>query len=121
MCAQASVIAPLTYAYAPAPLIARPADGTYTERQFIAPRIVAPLTYSAPLTYAAPFAAPYAAPYAYHAYAPAPIAYAAPAVVAAKLEPSYTAINRGAIHTAPLPGHSESTSSVNLEAAPGTL
>lgn len=120
VCAQAGLISPLAYSaysYAPLPVVARPIDGTYTERQFIAPRLIAPYSYAAPLAYAA---APY--PAAHYYSAPAPLAYAAPAaVVATPLEATYTAANRGAVHVAPLPGHTESTSSVNLEAAPGTL
>lgn len=34
---------------------------------------------------------------------------------------NYVAATRGAVHTAPLPGHSQSASSINLEPAPGTL
>ena len=112
MCARASVLAPLAYSYGPAPYL------SHTILQ-------APLTYQQVSPNAA-YAAPLPAPVAYtaaHFAAPiaTPIAYAAPAVVATKLEPTYTAINRGAIHSAPLPGHSESTSAVNLEPAPGTL
>lgn len=120
MCAQAStnIISPLSYSYVHAPLIARPIDGTFTERQF-APRLIAtPLTYAAH-AYPAPLA--YAAPLHYAAPIHTPLTYAAPVIAAARLEPSYTAVNRGAVHVAPLPGHSESTSSVNLEPAPGTL
>ncbi|BFF95682.1 adult cuticle protein 1 [Drosophila madeirensis] len=45
--------------------------------------------------------------------APAVVALAAPAA-------SYVAKTRGAVHVAPLPGHSQSAASVNLEPAPGT-
>lgn len=34
---------------------------------------------------------------------------------------TYQAITRGAVHTAPLEGHSVSQTSLNLEPAPGTL
>lgn len=34
---------------------------------------------------------------------------------------SYVAANRGAVHVAPLPGHSLDATSVNYEAAPGTV
>ncbi|XP_022230621.2 adult cuticle protein 1 [Drosophila obscura] len=47
------------------------------------------------------------------AHAPAVVAVAAP-------EASYVAKTRGAVHVAPLPGHSQSAASVNLEPAPGT-
>ncbi|XP_001356466.2 adult cuticle protein 1 [Drosophila persimilis] len=44
-----------------------------------------------------------------------------PAVVAVAAPPaSYVAKTRGAVHVAPLPGHSQSAASVNLEPAPGT-
>jgi hypothetical protein len=58
---------------------------------------------------------------------PAPLAYASPLAVAhapvvvAKAAASYTAVNRGAVHTAPLPGHDVSQTSLNLAPAPGTL
>ncbi|XP_055685547.1 adult cuticle protein 1-like [Lutzomyia longipalpis] len=60
----------------------------------------APLAYTAPLAYAA------------HTYA-------APALIAH--EGSYVAANRGSVHVAPLPGHINSASSINLAPAPGTL
>lgn len=34
---------------------------------------------------------------------------------------SYVAQTRGAVHTAPLPGHVQSVASQNLQPAPGTL
>ncbi|KFB44215.1 AGAP008444-PA-like protein [Anopheles sinensis] len=51
--------------------------------------------------------------------APAP---AAPAVVAVAPAPAATAVSatRGAVHVAPLPGHSVSQTQLNLAAAPGT-
>ena len=63
--------------------------------------------------------------YAHHAHA-APIAYAhhAPAVVAhapVAHAATYTAANRGSVHTAPLPGHTVNQQSLNLSPAPGTL
>ena len=48
----------------------------------------------------------------------APVVVAAPLVAA---EGTYVAKTRGAVHVAPLPGHANSASSINLEAAPGTL
>lgn len=51
------------------------------------------------------------------AHGPVPL-IAAPALLA---EAKYTAVNRGAVHTAPLPGHVLSQSSVNLQPADGTL
>ena len=42
-------------------------------------------------------------------------------VVAAPGPATYQAITRGAVHTAPLEGHSVSQTSLNLEPAPGTL
>ncbi|XP_063697554.1 uncharacterized protein LOC134828504 [Culicoides brevitarsis] len=85
----------------------------------------APLAYNAPLTYAAPAPLTYAAPLAYAA--PAPLAYTTTKVVAAPIAPiaytalpgeaKYTALNRGALHEAPLPGHSLSQTSLNLAPA----
>jgi len=64
--------------------------------------------------YAAPaisYAAHVASPYAAHVAAPVvPLPHAA----------SYTAANRGSVHTAPLPGHAVSQTSLNLAPAPGT-
>ncbi|XP_055917911.1 adult cuticle protein 1-like [Eupeodes corollae] len=51
---------------------------------------------------------------------PAPVAaVAAPAVVG--VEGTYVAKTRGAVHVAPLAGHTQSAASVNLQPAPGTL
>nr|XP_029715687.1 adult cuticle protein 1-like [Aedes albopictus] len=98
----------------------------------------APLAYSAyhasPLAYTVPHATyvqqNWGAPVAYSAaYAPAlsyayqssvvPTAYAyQPAVaVVAQKEARYLAANRGAVHDAPLPGHTVSQQSLNLEPA----
>ncbi|KAG4073785.1 hypothetical protein HA402_001009 [Bradysia odoriphaga] len=102
----------------------------------------------APLAYSLPYAAPYqyaplsytarSLPLAYAAapafynyeYAPAIRAYpeintyaeirSPAAIVPVAAEGTYTAINKGAVHVAPLPGHGLSASSVNLESAPGT-
>lgn len=45
---------------------------------------------------------------------------AAPIAIAAA-EGNYLAATRGAVHSAPLPGHLQSAQSLNLEPAPGTL
>lgn len=111
--ANAGILPAYPYAaYAAAPL----ADGTYTS-------IPAPHLYAAapaPLAFRS-----YEAPH-FYAAAPAPLAYAyaapAPLTVAAiPGEARYTAINRGALHDAPLPGHALSQTSLNLQPAPGTL
>lgn len=86
-----------------------------------APQYPLPLApwYGAPL---AAYTAISAAPGSY-SYTAGPAAYALPSPIAIAIAPApatYTAINRGTIHTAPLPGHVESAASVNLEAAPGT-
>ncbi|XP_055375603.1 adult cuticle protein 1-like [Condylostylus longicornis] len=47
-----------------------------------------------------------------------PVAVAAPVIAA---EGTYVAQTRGAVHVAPLAGHANSASSVNLEPAPGTI
>ncbi|XP_001845132.2 adult cuticle protein 1 [Culex quinquefasciatus] len=77
------------------------------------------ITYSAPaLTYSYPALQP-----AYYPYAGLPLTYAAPlpaiaapAVVYQK-EARYLAANRGAVHEAPLAGHTVSQQSLNLEPA----
>lgn len=82
-----------------------------------------PLTYqsiSTPITYAAHhtvthFAVPT------HTVHFAPTHVITPAVVPVATEGTYTAINNGAVHIAPLPGHLLSAESVNLEKAPGTF
>lgn len=75
------------------------------------------------LPYAAHVAAPVALPYAYashnvlaHNVVAAP--HAAVALAAHGAE--YKAITRGAVHTAPLPGHAVSQTSLNVAPAPGT-
>lgn len=78
-----------------------------------------------------PWAAPYAHGATYLAAGPAyPAAYLAhshahihahePVIVAAA-PATYVAANRGIVHTAPLPGHAISATSLNLDPAPGTL
>lgn len=97
----------------------------------------APLAYAhhaSPITVAAHVAAPevvqqvvapaphvYAAPAIYAAHAPLAYAHAVPApVVITKAAAQYTAATRGAVHTAPLPGHAVSQTSLNVAPAPGT-
>lgn len=45
----------------------------------------------------------------------------APVIVAAEPAATYVAANRGSVHTAPLPGHAISATSLNLDPAPGAL
>ena len=77
---------------------------------------------AAPWGYAAAPVAYSAYPYAAAAY-PAAAAYVhQPAVaVVAQKEARYLAANRGAVHDAPLAGHTVSQQSLNLAPAPGTL
>ena len=109
--------------------IAYPAITQYSSYPLTA--IHAPaLTYAAApaLTYAAAPALTYAAaPALSYAAAPAAIAYtnqiATPYHYAAHVVPAeatYTAATRGSIHTAPLPGHAASQTSLNTLPAPGT-
>lgn len=103
--AQSSVV-PLTYAAYP---------------WAAAPWAAAPISYtahSAPLAHYAHYDHP--AHYSAVAYAAPAVHYAAPALVPVHAEATYTAANRGAVHVASLPGHSQSAASINLEAAPGT-
>jgi hypothetical protein len=94
----------------------------------------APLVHTAAWGHAAHLAAPWAPitqyssidlahhvpAYAHHI--PAAKIIAAPAVHALPVHgASYTAANRGSVHTAPLPGHAVSQTSLNLAPAPGTL
>ncbi|XP_035916992.1 cuticle protein 16.5-like [Anopheles stephensi] len=87
--------------------------------------------------YAAPYvASPYVA--AAHSYAVPAVSYASTAVHAVpavsyavpqatvyaahvQQEARYLAATRGAVHEAPLPGHSVNQQSLNLASAPGTL
>jgi Cuticle protein len=120
--APAVVAAPRTVAYsAPAvvaapvveqrTVVAAPVAQTYVAQAYAAPVAHA---YTAPAAVvAAPVAQAYAAPVAH--------AYAAPAAVyAAEHSATYTAANRGSVHTAPLPGHAVSQTSLNVAPAPGT-
>ncbi|KAK7873612.1 hypothetical protein R5R35_009302 [Gryllus longicercus] len=75
---------------------------------------------------AAPYAAGVAAPYAAAVHAPVAVAapavsYAAHASYAAPIGAAYKAVTRGAVHTAPLPGHAIGSAHVNVQPAPGTL
>ncbi|KFB44206.1 AGAP008459-PA-like protein [Anopheles sinensis] len=80
-------------------------------------RIVSPWNYA---YQGVPVAAPVAAPVAYvEPYAYQPETVVVPAVV--QKEARYLAANRGAVHEAPLPGHTVNQQSLNLEPAPGTL
>ena len=58
--------------------------------------------------------------YARHISAPLAYNYASPIVAIAPAEATYTAATRGAIHTAPLPGHVLSQTSLNVQPADGT-
>lgn len=82
---------------------------------------------AAPHYLAAPYAAHLAYPYAHVDH----VAHIAPAatilagshaahVAAVPHAASYIAANRGSVHTAPLPGHTDSVASVNDAPAPGT-
>uniref|UniRef100_A0A182S0D9 Cuticle protein n=1 Tax=Anopheles funestus TaxID=62324 RepID=A0A182S0D9_ANOFN len=76
-------------------------------------RIVSPWNYA----YQTPIAPVAAAPLAYVE----PYAYQPAVAVVAQKEARYLAANRGAVHEAPLPGHTVNQQSLNLEPAPGTL
>ncbi|KAL7034856.1 hypothetical protein ACKWTF_008145 [Chironomus riparius] len=60
-----------------------------------------------------------AAPYVASPYVAAPYVHA-PVVAAIPHTATYTAANKGSVHTAPLPGHAVSQTSLNLAPAPGT-
>ncbi|EAT46614.1 AAEL002187-PA [Aedes aegypti] len=96
--------APLAYSYPQAALVQ---DNSFVRY------VAAPWDYGT-----APAAVSYAAyNYNYH-----PTAYVqAPVAVVAQKEARYLAVNRGAVHDAPLPGHTVSQQSLNLAPAPGTL
>lgn len=100
-------------------------------QQNVAPKYVVS-GYESSAYVAAPYAYPAAHSYAvpavsYASTAIHPVSYAAPAVVHAapvhvvQKEARYLAANRGAVHEAPLPGHTVNQQSLNLEPAPGTL
>uniref|UniRef100_A0A182MUQ7 Uncharacterized protein n=1 Tax=Anopheles culicifacies TaxID=139723 RepID=A0A182MUQ7_9DIPT len=109
---------------------------TYASHASVAP-VAAYSAYAAPVaTYAAPVAT-YASPISYAAQSTvvsAPVAYAAPTAYAynqasyvptvyaqVQKEARYVAATRGAVHEAPLVGHSVNQKSLNVEPAPGTL
>uniref|UniRef100_A0A1I8NYV3 Adult cuticle protein 1 n=1 Tax=Stomoxys calcitrans TaxID=35570 RepID=A0A1I8NYV3_STOCA len=54
-----------------------------------------------------------------HSSAPS-VAVHAPVIVP-EVQGSYVAQTRGAVHTAPLPGHTNSVASINVAPAPGTI
>ncbi|XP_065083803.1 adult cuticle protein 1-like [Ochlerotatus camptorhynchus] len=77
----------------------------------------------APLAYSA-YGGAYAPAVTYAAHAsvvPTAYAYQPAVAVYAQKEARYLAANRGAVHDAPLPGHTVSQQSLNLEPAVGTL
>ena len=77
---------------------------------------------ASPYAYAAAPWAHAAAPWAHQAVIAAPAVHAVHApIVHAPVAATYTAANRGSVHTAPLPGHAVSQASLNLAPAPGTL
>uniref|UniRef100_A0A182S0D8 Uncharacterized protein n=2 Tax=Anopheles funestus TaxID=62324 RepID=A0A182S0D8_ANOFN len=97
---------------------------TYAATAYAAPAYAAPVaTYAAPISYAA-----------HSSFVQAPVAYAAPTAYAynqasyvptvyaqVQKEARYVAANRGAVHEAPLAGHTVNQKSLNFEPAPGTL
>ncbi|XP_065083743.1 adult cuticle protein 1-like [Ochlerotatus camptorhynchus] len=95
-------------------LVFAAAEGSVVPVTYYSPGLVQQV--AVPYTYSYPYAYPYSYPYAAYPYA-----YPAPAVVVTPQEPRYTAVNRGAYHDAPLPGHAVSQQSVNIQPAPGTL
>ncbi|XP_065083802.1 adult cuticle protein 1-like [Ochlerotatus camptorhynchus] len=129
-----------TYAAAP---VAYSAPHTTVFQSSVVPRYAAPVTYTAPHTtliqsnvvprYAAPVAYAASPVLAYnsfdsdvveatHVVAPAATIVAQPTVaVVAQKEARYVAANRGAVHDAPLAGHTVSQQSLNVEPAAGTV
>ncbi|XP_065083800.1 adult cuticle protein 1-like [Ochlerotatus camptorhynchus] len=114
-----------TYAAAP---VAYSAPHTTVFQSSVVPRYASPVAYAAsPVAYAA---SPVLAYNSYdsdvveatHVVAPAATVFAQPAVaVVAQQEARYVAANRGAVHDAPLAGHTVSQQSLNLEPAAGTV
>ncbi|XP_070499324.1 adult cuticle protein 1-like [Chironomus tepperi] len=106
-CAQASAVWP----YAAAPW----AYSTYSHAPITQySSYPAHYAHAPAISYAAHVAAPYvAAPYVAAPYVHAPVAALPHAA-------TYTAANKGSVHTAPLPGHTVSQTSLNLAPAPGT-
>ncbi|KXJ83804.1 hypothetical protein RP20_CCG001389 [Aedes albopictus] len=81
-----------------------------------------PYPYYAPAAVATAYAPPGST--VVQAYVPpnyyAPAVYVSPPVVVAPGGARYTAVNPGAVHDAPLPGHTVSQQSLNTAPAPGT-
>ncbi|XP_058449436.1 adult cuticle protein 1-like [Malaya genurostris] len=105
--------------YAASPIAYSVAGPTFVQANVV-PRYVSPVAYAAApaLTYSTVDSTVVeAAPVV--AQATAVVAQPAVAVVA-QPEARYLAANPGAVHDAPLPGHTVSQQSLNLEAAPGT-
>ncbi|XP_065083801.1 adult cuticle protein 1-like [Ochlerotatus camptorhynchus] len=107
-----------TYAAAP---VAYSAPHTTVFQSSVVPRYASPVAYAA---------SPVLAYNSYdsdvveatHVVAPAATVFAQPAVaVVAQQEARYVAANRGAVHDAPLAGHTVSQQSLNLEPAAGTV
>ncbi|XP_063709281.1 adult cuticle protein 1-like [Culicoides brevitarsis] len=135
--AQAPVIAySAPTVYQAAPQVAYHSEPAHYTKYVAAPevysaKVVAPEVYSAKVVAPAPAPLAYttkvvAAPVAYEAakVVAAPVAYEATKYVSAPIahievegEAKYTAINRGAVHEAPLPGHKLSQTSLNLAPA----
>ncbi|XP_053692473.1 cuticle protein 16.5-like [Sabethes cyaneus] len=121
--------APVTYAaapvtYAAAPVTYAAAPQTTVVQANVVPKYAAPVAYAAPVvTGAVAYSSDdstvvEAAPV--QAVQAAVVAQPAVAVVAQK-EARYLAVNRGAVHDAPLDGHTVSQQSLNLEPAAGTV
>ncbi|XP_058825907.1 adult cuticle protein 1-like [Topomyia yanbarensis] len=114
------LVAPVPWAsYAAAPVTYAAAAPTVVHANVVS-RYVAPVAYAAgpALTYnTVDTTVVEAAPVVAHTAT----VVAQPAVaVVAQQEARYLAANPGSVHEAPLPGHTVSQQSLNLEAAPGT-
>ncbi|KXJ83798.1 hypothetical protein RP20_CCG001382 [Aedes albopictus] len=117
--------APVTYAAAPVTYAAAPvtytAPHTTVVQSNVVPRYVAPVAYAAP-SVVAYNSVDSEVVEATHVAAPVATVVAQPAVaVVAQKEARYVAANRGAVHDAPLAGHTVSQQSLNLEPAAGTV
>ncbi|XP_029726929.1 adult cuticle protein 1-like [Aedes albopictus] len=109
---------PVTYAAAP---VTYTAPHTTFVQQNVVPRYVAPVAYAAP-SVVAYNSVDSEVVEATHVAAPVATVVAQPAVaVVAQKEARYVAANRGAVHDAPLAGHTVSQQSLNLEPAAGTV
>ncbi|XP_058825902.1 cuticle protein 16.5-like [Topomyia yanbarensis] len=118
---------PLTYAatpytYAAAPIAYAAAPHTTVVQSNVVPKYAAPVAYAAApaLTYSSVDSTVVEAAPAIVAQPATVVAQPAVAVVA-QPEARYLAANRGSVHDAPLPGHTVSQQSLNLEAAAGTV